>query len=440
MPFVAGAGLQWMATDEAILFRSLDGSAKRESLFEPYCFEHQGARLAIFFRDRYLSDLIGFTYAKNDAGAAVRDFLGHLGRIGDAAPGGTVSVILDGENPWEYYTDGGEAFLTGLYQGLTQDKRFRPVSLGRALDEKPPKKTLSRLHSGSWINANFGIWIGGPEENRAWSLVDRTRSRLEAARQSGQAAPAQLAAAAEQLYQAEGSDWFWWYDDDFNSDNDADFDRLFRQKLGNVYRALGEHPPSILDEPIHVDKDNILIAKPLALIDPALDGRVTYFYEWADAGFLDVTKARGSMHLSKNLLAALYFGFDRDKLFLRLDPADDLRMVGEEVEVRVHLQGGVERQIRFPLRFGGPAARRYEVWAPDARGGWQKTGDGDGLAIDEIAEAAIPFRWLEIKSGEQFSFVVHLMKGEVEEDRFPKNGRIRLDAPDASYDSINWSV
>jgi alpha-amylase/alpha-mannosidase (GH57 family) len=439
VPYLAGAGVRWIATDEGILFRSLDGGAKRENLFEPYYAEYQGARVAVFFRDRYLSDLIGFTYAKNDPAAAVRDFVGHFGRIAEAAPGGVVSVILDGENPWEYYAGGGEAFLDGLYTALTADKRFRAVSMSQALAEKPPKKTLARLHSGSWINSNFGIWIGGPEENRAWSLVDRTRSHLEAVRQAGGATPAQLQAATEQLYQAEGSDWFWWYDDDFNSDNDADFDRLFRQKLANVHLALGENPPSFLDDPIHVDKENVLIAMPLALIRPTLDGRITQFYEWADAGFLDLTKARGSMHLSKNLLSALYFGFDAENLYLRLDPADDLRLVGGELQARVHIIGRVERELRFAFRFGPPARKRCEIWVPEG-GGWRPAGEIDSLAIDEIAELAIPFRVPDVRAGDELSFIVRLTKSEVEEDRFPKNGRIRLDVPDESYDSIHWSV
>jgi alpha-amylase/alpha-mannosidase (GH57 family) len=440
IPYLADAGVKWIATDEGILFRSLDGGQPRHALFEPYAAVCRDAQVAVFFRDRYLSDLIGFTYAKNPAATAVRDFIGHLGRISEAAPGGVVSVVLDGENPWEYYPDGGEAFLDGLYRELTTGARLKPVSLARALAEHPPTKTLTRLHSGSWINANFAIWIGGPEENRAWSLLDRTRSHLEAERQAGRCAPDQLEAAREQLFQAEGSDWFWWYGDDFNSDSDADFDRLFRQKLANVHRALGETPPASLDEPIHVDKSQLFITMPLAFIRPTLDGRQTHFYEWADAGFLDLSRARGSMHLSKNLLSALMFGFDAERLFLRLDPAEDLRRVGADLEVRIHLAGRVERQVRFPLLLGAPNAPACAIFGPTAEDGWGPAAGDCRAAVDEIAEIAVPFALLEIEPGEPFSFLVHLMKGEVEEDRFPKNGRVHLVAPDANYDSLNWSV
>lgn len=440
VPLWGEAGLKWVATDEAILFRSLGGSAPRRVLFEPYTVEQDGHSVAVFFRDRYLSDLIGFTYAKNDPDTAVNDFIGHLARIGDTAPGGTVSVVLDGENPWEYYTDGGERFLTLLYERLVDDDRFRPVSMRQALAEAPPQRKLTTLHSGSWINADYGIWIGGPEENQGWSLIDRVRGHLEARRQSGEIAPEKIEAAFEQLYQAEGSDWFWWYDDDFNSDSDADFDRLFRQKLANVYRALDEAPPEFLEDPIHVAKEDVLLAMPLALLHPMIDGHLTHFYEWADAGALDVAHARGSMHLSKSLLDGLFFGFDPEFLYLRLDPSEQLLAFRENLEIRVQLAGGHDVQLRFPLRMGADSPTTFQVWTPGDDGSWLVAGENGSLACDEIIELAVPLALLGTAAGDHLSFVARVLKGEVEEDRFPKNGRITLTVPDKDFDSVNWCV
>jgi len=440
IPLWAEAGLQWVATDETILFRSLAGNAPRRSLYEPYRAAHAGAEIAVFFRDRSLSDLIGFTYSKNDPTTAVQDFLGHLGRIAEAAPGGTVSVILDGENPWEYYPGGGEDFLNRLYTALVEDPRFRPVSLGQALAESPARQTVANLYSGSWINADYRIWIGGPEENQGWSLVDRVRSHLESHRQSGKASAAQLTAATEQLYQAEGSDWFWWFDDDFNSDNDADFDRLFRRKLANVYLALGEEAPVFLDEAIHVDKAALLVKMPLALLHPAIDGEITHFYEWADAGFVDLTKSRGSMHLARSLLHQLLFGFDAEKFYLRLDPAEQLYHYTEGLHVRVSLEGRLTRQLRFPLHFGRRQLTHYDIFAPDENSEWRSIGQHREISCGEIIELAVPLSFIQSAAGEQLKFVVAIMKDNVEEDRFPKNGRVGVPIPDGNYDSINWSV
>lgn len=440
IPFWAEAGLKWVATDESILFRSLAGNVPRRSLYEPYRAAYGGAEIAGFFRDRSLSDLIGFTYSKNDPGTAVQDFIGHLGRIAETAPGGTVSVILDGENPWEYYPGSGEAFLDRLYSALESDPRFRPVSLRQALLECPPRQTLANLHSGSWINADYRIWIGGPEENQGWSLVDRVRSHLESRRQSGKVSSEQLTAATEQLYQAEGSDWFWWFDDDFNSENDADFDRLFRRKLGNVYLAIGEGVPAFLEEAIHVDKEAILVKMPLALLHPVIDGGITHFYEWADAGFVDLTKSRGSMHLSRSLLHQLLFGFDAEKFYLRLDPAEQLYRYTEGLHVRVSLEGRLTRQLRFALNIGRQGSTSYEIWAPDENDEWRSIGQHREISCGEIIELAVPLSFIQSAAGEQLKFVVAIMKGNVEEDRFPKNGRVGVPIPDGNYDSINWSV
>jgi alpha-amylase/alpha-mannosidase (GH57 family) len=440
VPFWVEAGLKWVATDEAILFRSMGGGVPRGALFQPYKVGFDGAEIAVFFRDRYLSDLIGFTYAKNDTHTAVNDFLGHLGRIQATAPGGTVSIILDGENPWEYYADGGEAFLDELYRRLVEDDRFAPVSMRQALEEEPPTKSLPTLHSGSWINADFGIWIGRPEENQGWALIDRVRGHLIERRQAGGIPDDRLEAAFEQLYQAEGSDWFWWYDDDFTSDNDADFDRLFRQKLANVYRAIGEEAPLFLEEPIHQERADNLVLMPLALLHPDIDGKVTHFYEWADAGKVDLSKARGSMHLAKNLLDGLYFGFDTESMFLRLDPAEQLLAFGEKLEIRVALFADSDIQVRFPFEHGAKAPVTYEIWAPRNDGGWNKQAENSGVAIDEVVEIAVPTAVLGAEPGETVAFVVQIMKGDVEEDRFPKNGRVTVKVPDKNFDSVNWSV
>src|SRR5439155_1210491 len=72
-----------------------------------------------------------------------------------SGPRPVVPVILDGENPWEHYPDGGEGFLRGLYTALTSDGsdgvRFLTVTPDRELAEHPPTATLARLHTGSWI-------------------------------------------------------------------------------------------------------------------------------------------------------------------------------------------------------------------------------------------------------------------------------------------------
>ena len=121
-----------------------------------------------------MSDQVGFHYQRSPGPVAAADFLGKLHAIGDACrhnPATLVPVILDGENCWEYYPDGGVSFLRSLYQGAVRDPRVRPVTVGEFLREHPPADTLPRLFAGSWISHNFAIWIGHPEDNRGWDAL-----------------------------------------------------------------------------------------------------------------------------------------------------------------------------------------------------------------------------------------------------------------------------
>ena len=70
--------------------------------------------------------------------------------------------------------------------------------------------------------------------------------------------------AYEELLIAEGSDWMWWFGNDFSSDNDAIFDQLFRQHIGNIYPFVGLSLPEGLDYPIKksLDGRRLVMAPP----------------------------------------------------------------------------------------------------------------------------------------------------------------------------------
>src|SRR5262249_47384661 len=150
-----------------------------------------------------------------------------------SAPGGDpalVGVFLDGENPWEAYPGSGEPFLRALFSSLTESAKsggLRAVNISDHLHSAKSRGSIDQLHSGSWIDSDFHIWIGDPIKNRAWGRLGRARRRFEDAR-SQNAPREQLDLAHERLLAAEGSDWFWWFGEPFHSAEDALFDRLFR--------------------------------------------------------------------------------------------------------------------------------------------------------------------------------------------------------------------
>ena len=109
-------------------------------------------------------------------------------------------------------------------------------------------ETLNWLAPGSWAGANFGIWIGHPEDHEAWRWIVKARGVLMA--QKDVASEAQWTQAHEELLVAEGSDWMWWFGNDFTSDDDAVFDALFRRHIANIYHLLGLPEPEGLQHPI----------------------------------------------------------------------------------------------------------------------------------------------------------------------------------------------
>ncbi len=235
-------GFQWMATDEGILAKSgIDLNwDNRHRLYRPY--ERNGIR--IFFRDRGLSDAIGFHYMNGPARDGAYDL---IRRIKEAGDGRHVSIALDGENPWDYYPNSGRDFLRYLFDGIQNDPAIEAVTFSEAC-ERMPAESLNWLAPGSWANANFSVWMGHSEDHEAWKWILRARDALMERKENVPDEQWQL--AYEELLIAEGSDWMWWFGNDFSSDQDAIFDALFRHHIGNVYRFVGLVLPDDLSLPI----------------------------------------------------------------------------------------------------------------------------------------------------------------------------------------------
>jgi alpha-amylase/alpha-mannosidase (GH57 family) len=233
---------RWIATDEGILAKSgIDLSwDNRRRLYHPY----KRGDITLFFRDRTISDLIGFQYMHESETDSSADLIRRL----TSMPGGShVLIALDGENPWDYYPNSGRDFLRRLFGAIQENPALEAVTLSEALDRLPSEK-LNWLAPGSWANANFGIWIGHPEDHEAWRWIARAREALMS--RKGDVPQKDWDLAYEELLIAEGSDWMWWFGNDFSSDSDAIFDSLFRQHIGNIFHLIGLPRPDGLDRPI----------------------------------------------------------------------------------------------------------------------------------------------------------------------------------------------
>lgn len=451
IPLLSEAGIRWIATDEGVLGRSLGTVIERDFagimknpglLYKPYLAGKGDQRVSIVFRDHTLSDLVGFVYSKWDYKNAVHDLIDRLHRVRKALPAEKphlVSIILDGENAWEYYQNDGRDFFLYLYERLSREQGLRCVTAGEYLREHPAQDPIERLHAGSWINANYRIWIGHEEDNRAWDLLSQTRATLTEYA-SGNGDRDRLAKAWEEIYIAEGSDWCWWYGDDHFSDNDEEFDQLFRTHLMNVYRLIGKDVPSELHVPvIRKDRQAMPTVELTAFIAPVIDGQVTDYFEWLAAGYYDVSHGGGAMHRGASIITHIYYGFDLKNLFLRLDPSQSLQ--DEKVAelaffVSFLSPHGMDVEIRL-----GPRERRVNATLHRRENSERKEiGAVHTVAANDIIELAIPFELLDVRPNEEVQLFVTVERNGSEIEKWPYRGYIRFVVPTEDFEAMMWQV
>ena len=442
IPLIQKAGIRWMASDEGILFKSLPGEPARTDLYRPYRARFQGAEVSMVFRDRNLSDLIGFTYSRNPAESSAEDLLKHLKNIQRSLPGkeeALVTIALDGENAWEYYPDGGYGFLSGLYERLSREPSLKTVQVGEYLDAYPPRENLDSLHTGSWIDQNFRIWIGSPEDNLAWSALKRTRLFLQKAGSDPGLPPQKKEMAWDEIYIAEGSDWFWWFGDDFSSDNDEEFDRLFRMHLANVHLLLGTEVPDYLKHPLAMAHEVRPNLEPIGMISPILDGQVTHFYEWREGGFFSGKPSGGTMYRGEGFLSAFYYGFDAERLYFRIDPIRRKTDPPEGLRIAIRVSFPWDLQVTFPFTFPEGEKPFYSLHAFEG-GRLVLKARLPHIAVGKVIELAIPFQDFPLRPGEKIHFFFQVLRGDLEVERHPRGGYLSLVIPDRDFESLHWQI
>lgn len=421
---LAERGIRWLATDEAQLFRVLPRGSSREALYQPWRLPGGGA-LDVVFRDRTLSDLIGFTYARNPPAVAVQDL---LARIRSApAPAGRqplVVIALDGENPWETYPESGRLFLETLAESLTSATDLETVRLGAHLDAEPTTATLPELPAGSWIHGDFSIWIGDPIDNLAWRLLGDARRAVEQRRAH---TPDGAAEAHEHLLIAEGSDWFWWYGEPFHGDHKADFDHLFRARLRAAWSALDLPVPEELDQPLEPPPPALPAAVPDRFLSPRFAPGDSTWFEWAGAGIYLFDHTATAMHTGTRWYRRLLFGFDSKNAYFRFEPFPGIDF--DHLRLRLRLN---DHLVEVDLAVGTPAT------LTDAGG------QSAPLPLTKrwhgTIELGIPFASLGLSPGGTLRAAARLYQERICLARYPASGEIRFAVPDPDFELGRWTA
>ena len=266
---MAKQGVQWAASGEGVLANSLRKSfpdkalvSRHDYLYKPYKISNNDNSISCFFRDDRLSDKIGFEYSKIHSADAVRDFiqsLEHIHQTFQKPENPVVSVILDGENAWEYFPYNGYYFLTELYEALanhpdiimvTPSEIVQAVKTPELSPYKVLEGSLPEIAAGSWVYGSFSTWIGSTDKNRGWDLLCDAKLAYDEVMHLDQLTDIEIQQCSDQLSVCEGSDWFWWLGDYNASVSVVSFDQLFRRNLINLYHLLKLPAPEQLNVPI----------------------------------------------------------------------------------------------------------------------------------------------------------------------------------------------
>ncbi|MBS1913770.1 MAG: glycoside hydrolase [Bacteroidetes bacterium] len=352
MALASEAGFEWAATDEEILRGTLGEGWHDLATYFPHQLTTPFGKLWMLFRDHELSDAIGFVYSGWDPDAAAHDFYNRLLHIRSRIVEelgeehlryALVPVILDGENCWEFYLHNGRPFLEALYRLLSESQEIGTTTVHDALAGATAgdARHLHHLRAGSWVGGTFKIWIGHEEDNRAWDALAEAREALLAAH--GRLSPDAFAAGMEEIYIAEGSDWFWWFGDENMASNRDDFDALFRMHLREVYRIIGTEPPEHLSDPIMQSGRVSRVVSQGSRISPAMDGARASSGTWQGAGWFSMKEAGGAMHRASVSERRILFGTDGTRLYVRFDT---WAQVSKDQEIRVIVSGTRSITIR----------------------------------------------------------------------------------------------
>lgn len=436
-------GLNWVATDEGVLGRSVgatfhrdgDGSldaTAAEQLYGVYRWTQDAATMNVVFRDHSLSDLIGFVYSGVPARDAAEDFIRRVKasaeqvvRKGKSA---VVPIILDGENAWESYPQSGREFLRRLYDAILKDPAFESLTVSEAIEREPAPQELGSIFPGSWINANFDVWIGAPEDNTAWDHLSAARDFF--AENADRATPEQKELALEELLIAEGSDWNWWYGPEHHSDNDREFDELYRKHLSNIYLALGGAAPDILAQPIAGMHARPQFTTQTAYIHPEIDGRNVGYFEWLGAATHVADRHSSAMHGKLFLLDTGYAAIDEENLYCRLD---FMEHPSEWAESDTQLIVAVET---IPVKdTGNPTVRRVEAnisggklqrWRFAENGDAEEMSQSISAGLESLFECRVPLKLLNAAYGDMLRVRFSLWRDRLPLDALPQEGTIEV--------------
>ncbi|MGB9750544.1 MAG: glycoside hydrolase family 57 protein [Caldisericia bacterium] len=300
---------KYFATDEDILFKTLKTNI-RENIYKPYYIKRNNNKISVIFRDKTISDLIGFKYSSMNEHDAVNDFISRVNLIKEnLKKDGLLIVLLDGENPWEFYKNNGYDFLNLLYTSISKENGVILSTINEILDSIESQE-IDHIDCGSWVNGDFKTWIGDEEDNLSWDYLKKIRDDFDTLNEEKKEEVKKL------LFVLEGSDWNWWYGKSYGDNIKKDFDYLYRRHMLSFYLSSGLNIREFVYKPIILNDKIFINLKVKGYIEPKIDGKITNFYEWENGFYYDKEEKLSEIYSNDKFFEYIQGGFDKENLYL----------------------------------------------------------------------------------------------------------------------------
>jgi hypothetical protein len=200
-----------------------------------------------------------------------------------------------------------------------------------------------------------------------------------------------------------------------------------------IYKGIGKNIPDHLMTPIYREDRSIQpVMNIKGFIDPKLDGLVSSYYEWYQAAYLDIKKTGGSMHKAESILSSVYYGFNSDMLFLRMDPSIPFNTI-PGVTFSIHIVKPSHRKILVSME---PIPKAELFKKREAL--WEKIKDISAVAAQDIFEMGISFQDLSACEKDEIAFFIVILKNNETLERCPWKGYITCTVPTPDFESTMW--
>lgn len=437
-------GIEWAISDEGILTNSIDFEFIRDFkgyledpyfLMKSYKYKTKNSDIKMIFRDSVLPNLIGFEYANHEPKIAAADLYDRIKVIQNKLQSSPdkhhlLTIAMDGENCWENYFEDGQPFLEAIYSMIEEDDSLETVLISDYLANEKYHKKLEKIHSGSWINKNFQLWIAEPIKNLAWTYLKQTSEDLSKYIKKNPK-DKNIKLARKELMINQGSDWYWWYGEPNDSGQDHIFDYLFREHLKNVYKFIGLEYPNYLNMPL-ISISAKPLRDPKSSISPNINGIESENDDWENAGCIDMPE--GPIIQASKLFDRVCYGSDENNFYLRLYLNTSLPKKTEDTpnlnQLYIYMRNYDRKQLLSPIRLINKSEnispimkekfhtelrvsmmenKLYPIRLTKAINNslWvtQNTKDIE-TAFDKVVDISVPFDDLDIYKGEKLEFFV----------------------------------